>query len=103
MLLFFTHQQNLTPPFTARDEPPVANAGSDITVQYPYRSLILDGRRSTDDKGITQYRWQHGSQTYFGQTYQPDLTPGTYEFTLTVYDAAGQTGQDTVRVTVLGN
>ncbi|XP_052760298.1 basement membrane-specific heparan sulfate proteoglycan core protein-like isoform X2 [Mya arenaria] len=89
-----------------RDDPPVANAGSDITVTYP-SPIRLDGRRSSDDTRIVGYQWRRTDLSpgffYSGEVIDiTDLAPGTYDFVLTVEDDAGQTDSDNVSVTVNG-
>lgn len=40
------------------NKPPIANAGSDQTINLPVNSVTLDGSSSTDpDKNIVNYRW----------------------------------------------
>lgn len=45
------------------DYPPKANAGSDIAIFLPQKSVILCGNSSTDDKGISSYEWIKSSDT----------------------------------------
>lgn len=51
---------NATSPFTTQDEsdrPPVADGGPDQVVQ-PQDTVMLNGMRSTDDKGLVSFQWQ---------------------------------------------
>lgn len=40
------------------DYPPTANAGESILIHLPHNSVVLDGSKSTDDKGIVKYSWK---------------------------------------------
>ena len=42
---------------TETDYPPKANAGSDVIMHLPQKSVVLCGNASTDDKGIASYEW----------------------------------------------
>ncbi len=83
---------------------PVANAGSDQTVEAG-TLVTFDGGDSTDDVGITNYTWTF---TYDGETKTlytaaPHFAfeiAGTYTVTLTVTDGGGLTDTDTVIITV---
>ena len=39
------------------DQPPVAKVLSSATITLPVRTAVLDGSRSTDDKGGITYLW----------------------------------------------
>jgi len=86
---------------TTDTTPPVADAGSDVTVDRE-TSVAFDGTASADDKGIVSYEWAFGDgATAAGPT--PSHTydgPGTYEVTLTVTDEGGNEATDTLTVTV---
>jgi hypothetical protein len=87
------------------NNPPSANAGSDITVtdtdNSGAESVTLDGSASTDDNGISSYTWAEGTNSLgTTQTLSASLSVGTHTITLTVKDAANQTATDTVVVTV---
>lgn len=43
--------------FRITEQPPVANAGPDITITLPDNAAILDGSQSTDDDRIKEYHW----------------------------------------------
>src|SRR5437870_3105875 len=66
--------------------------------------MSFDGSRSTDNVGIASYTWtfMDGSmQTLSGMTASYVFaTPGTYVVTLTVRDADGNVGTDSLIVTV---
>jgi len=83
--------------------PPVANAGPDLVVNED-TTVTFDGSGSTDNVGIASYTWtfMDGTmQTLQGVTATYVFTtPGTYIVTLTVRDADGNVGTDTVTVTV---
>jgi len=90
---------------TVRDTtPPTANAGPDRTVNEDF-PLPLNGAASTDNVGVANYTWTFVDgtpQTLYGvSTSYVFATPGTYDVTLTVRDAAGNSAVDTLLVTVL--
>ncbi|UCC93582.1 MAG: PKD domain-containing protein, partial [Thermoplasmata archaeon] len=90
---------------TVRDiTSPVARAGPDQTVDED-TEVAFDGTTSTDNVGVAEYAWTlddgTGDITLVGAN--PSHTfaePGVYEVTLTVRDAAGLAGSDTLTVTV---
>ena len=91
------------------NQPPVAQAGADTTVQLPVDQLLLDGSGSTDpDDGIATYAWTQESgpseATLVGQDSSvltvSILDEGTYVFELQVTDQAGASTMDQVEVTV---
>jgi len=93
----------------APNQPPVAKAGNDQTIQLPTSTVTLDGVASTDPDGtITAYEWVKlsGPSAYSiasstsSSTAVTGLVQGMYRFELTVTDNAGATGKDTVTVTV---
>jgi PKD repeat protein len=94
---------------TVTPVPPVANAGSNITVNMPASSVQLNGSASYDAVGtIVSYDWVQvsgsGSITITNSnTATPNidgLSPGTYTFELTVTNNAGETSTSQVTVTV---
>jgi len=94
----------------SENRPPVALAGKDTTVFLPADTAVLDGSLSWDpDNNITGYSWTKISgpasftivNTNVVQTLGINLTEGIYQFELTVTDAAGLSGKDTLQVTVL--
>ena len=76
------------PPCGPVDEPPTAS----FTATCNDLTCSFDGSASTDDHGITQYRWDfgdgfEGSGRFINHTY---AAAGRYTATLTVLDTAGQ-------------
>ncbi|XP_052285983.1 basement membrane-specific heparan sulfate proteoglycan core protein-like isoform X3 [Dreissena polymorpha] len=90
-----------------KDDPPVANAGVDITERYrPNLEITLNGSLSTDDKAIVRYVWSQlgadGALQEGPVIRVRGLRVGQYEFSLLVQDARGQTNTDRVRVNIVG-
>ncbi|HYF66938.1 MAG TPA: PKD domain-containing protein [Ohtaekwangia sp.] len=86
---------------------PVANAGSDKSLQIPINTVSLPGAGSDSDGEIVSYTWTKvsgGNATIKVATTTRvnvvDLEPGTYVFRLTVKDDKGGIGTDDVKVTV---
>ena len=114
-----TNTDTVTVTVTAPNIAPVANAGSDQTVQSGGR-VILDGSGSLDNDGtIEHYSWRlisggssshdytNGGSGIYGrerefpvETVSPDTGDVTLVFELTVTDDDGTTSTDTVTVTV---
>lgn len=95
---------------TTPNKPPVANAGSDVSITLPTSSVTLNGSASSDPDGtIAKYAWSKVSgpnQFLIGSTGSAltvisNLTTGTYVFRLTVTDDKGATASDEVTVLVL--
>jgi C4-type Zn-finger protein len=91
------------------NQPPVANAGKDLSITLPLNSATLNGSASSDPDGnIVSYEWgeKSGPSSFtFGDagivnTKVTDLTQGVYTFTLTVEDNKGEKATDDVIVTV---
>jgi ribosomal protein L14 len=90
------------------NQPPTANAGSDITLTLPTNSTSLVGSGSDPDGTISSYAWARvsGPTTFtLGTpnavtTALTGLVQGVYTFKLTVTDNGGATASDTVKVTV---
>jgi parallel beta-helix repeat protein len=82
--------------------PPTADAGQDQTV-YVGTLLTFNASGSTDNIGIVSYHWNFGDgNTGIGMiTNHTYTSSGTYNVTLTVRDAAGNTDSDSITVTVL--
>jgi PKD repeat protein len=86
-------------------EPPVADAGPDITVDD--KQLVnFDGTNSTDNFEIVRMVWEFhlGNDPVNLTGRAPKYTfpsPGVYNVSLTVYDADGQMDTDSMVVTVL--
>ncbi|KAL8578420.1 hypothetical protein ACOMHN_014919 [Nucella lapillus] len=90
------------------DYPPKANAGSDVIIHLPRKSVTLCGNASTDDKGIATYEWIKKSDTLTADMtgvrtvclHLNNLEIGDYTFTLKVTDTGGKTGTADVHVYV---
>jgi hypothetical protein len=85
--------------------PPVADAGQDQKVPVG-STIILNGSQSTDNIGIGKYTWNF---TYDGKTKSLEgnavsftfSNGGAYEIVLSVFDLAGNSGNDKVLITVV--
>jgi len=89
---------------TVRDvTPPTADAGPERTM-WRQDVVTFDGTRSTDNVGIVTYAWTFtdgGPQTLTGANVSYRFqNRGTFVVTLTVLDAAGNAGADTLTVVV---
>ena len=88
--------------------PPVANAGSNITLTLPVNSTTLNGSGTDTDGTITAYQWIKISGPTAGTLTNATsavanlsgLVQGVYQYRLRVTDNAGATASDTVQVTV---
>jgi hypothetical protein len=94
----------------ARNQPPVASAGTDQTTRLPNNIVILDGSNSTDpNNNIADYTWTKISgPSFFSINNKNAVSPqvsglemGIYQFELKVTDAGGLFSTDTVLVTVV--
>lgn len=94
-----------------QNEPPIARAGGDLTVQLPQMLVTLDGSRSSDDHKIMEYHWVRdpkslsagdvlNSSDHQAVLQLVNLVAGKYIFTLTVVDAEGFSSSDQASVTV---
>lgn len=80
---------------------PVPHGGGDRTVDEG-QSLFFDASASTDNVGVTSYRWDFGdnSSATAAAASHVYARPGTYTASLTVMDAAGNSAASTFSVTV---
>ncbi|MFT7811138.1 dyslexia-associated protein KIAA0319-like protein homolog isoform X1 [Arapaima gigas] len=87
------------------DKPPVARVVSSPPISLPVRTAVLDGSRSTDDKGPMSYLWTRdesspaagdvlNSSDHQAVLLLSNLVQGKYSFTLTVTDGKGQSNSD---------
>lgn len=92
------------------NQPPVANAGADRTIQHPSDNLRLNAGKSYDPDGmIIKYKWKMLSNDGNYQIAWPDsastplrhLETGKFVIELTVTDDLGLSAKDTINVTVL--
>ncbi len=98
---------NLSGEVVAANLAPVANAGPDQTLvdtdNNGVEQVTLDGSASTDDHGVTDYRWNEGASVLAqgpSSTASVSLSVGVHTLTLTVSDSSLLTGADQVVVTV---
>ena len=91
------------------EEPPVAEAGLDITVSKG-EEFYLVAEGSTDNIGIANYTWYiqiselEVVRELYGLSVMTSLpNPGVYEVTLVVTDFQGNEDTDTLRITVEGD
>jgi len=84
------------------NQPPVANAGADVTTTIN-QAVTLSGAGSSDSDGsIVSYAWSFGDGTAGSgvSVTKAYTTAGTYTVTLTVTDTAGASASDTAVITV---
>ena len=84
------------------NQPPVANAGLDRTIECDSTMVSLDGSNSTDADGdALTYEWFDGS-VLLSNAVAPtiSLANGSHTLTLRVIDSHGATSDDTVLVVV---
>ena len=100
---------NVTVNMPAAGLPPVANAGTDITISLPTNTANLSGMTSSDaDGSISTYSWTKFSGPAGGALTTPNngtspvtsLVAGSYGYRLVVTDNSGLSDDDTVFVTV---
>ena len=89
---------------------PVANAGTDQTVQLPAAFFTLSGSGATSSGTITAYQWSRISgpntpvinNTSSATTSVSGFVAGTYQFQLQVTNSFGLSAKDTVVINVVG-
>ncbi len=80
---------------------PTSHAGEDRTVAED-NTVTLDGSDSYDDVGIVNYTWSVADEKYHSAIITHEFTdPGTYDVTLTVKDEAGNSDENTIKITVI--
>lgn len=91
------------------DNPPVADAGRDVVMTMPVKSVTLNGDGSHDDRKIVSYEWTKKSDDSLAADMTGVRTPylkldnlqvGLYVFTLKVTDSGGQTSTSEIHVLV---
>jgi len=91
------------------NQPPVSNAGNNVSITLPTNTVSLDGSASYDPDGtIAAYYWTQisGPSSYAiadptaAKTTLSNLAEGKYEFQLQVRDNAGVLGLSSVFITV---
>uniref|UniRef100_A0A0A9XPA1 PKD/Chitinase domain-containing protein n=8 Tax=Lygus hesperus TaxID=30085 RepID=A0A0A9XPA1_LYGHE len=93
------------------NKPPIAHAGSNVSIALPQTWVVLNGSGSSDDIGIAQWKWEQLSGprkaelSHFNEssTNVTNLTKGEYIFQLTITDGNGNSVADKVAVTVTQN
>lgn len=96
------------------EQPPIAVAGSDIILTLPDNVAMLDGSKSTDDYGITEYEWSRSDKSpaaghflnesnHQAVLHIAGLVQGSYTFILKVTNVRGKSSQDEARVTVVSD
>ena len=100
VLLVSCKKENLS------NHPPVANAGTDRTIDLPGKGDLNGSGSSDPDNNITSYRWTKisGPPSFkienadAAQTLVENLVQGIYEFELKVTDADGLFSKDTMTI-----
>ena len=106
----FSHANNAAVnvfPVVVANLPPVVDAGGDLTIQLPTNSIKITAEAADPDGLVTSYLWTQtgGNLVNFipNDTSFLDLTslsPGTYQFTITVQDGIGGSASDVVNLEV---
>ena len=88
-----------------KNQPPIANAGSDQAIQLRSCSgstVTLDGSASSDPDGdVLTYTWTWNGRSASGVNPVITLPYGTTTVTLTVADGKGGTSTDTVNISIV--
>lgn len=90
------------------NQPPIADAGENITISLPQTWVVLSAANSTDDNKIEGYRWEEVEGPSIGnilmanesKTNVTGLTKGGYVFKVTVTDDNQNAATDLVYVIV---
>jgi hypothetical protein len=94
----------------ATNTPPSANAGPDQTLTYEqqfseeYDGVFLLGQGSDPDQHAVRFEWRNANGELLSadrEVQLPVLSPGTYEFFLTVFDGRGGETRDSIVLTIL--
>jgi len=94
--------------YNAIGHPPVVNAGPSQTIKLPLDSVNLSGSATSTDSKLVAYLWSEVSGPNIAaiasegspSTRINQLTTGTYIFQLMALDSLGETGVDSLMVTV---
>jgi gliding motility-associated-like protein len=98
---------NVSPP--PPNDPPISDAGLDITITLPENSVSLVGKGTDSDGTVSSYSWSQlsGPSTAIlsssnqMNTSASDLAEGNYVFSLLVTDNDGDTDADNIQISVL--
>ncbi len=101
-------QVNVTVLEEAANQPPVADAGDDVTLSLPSNSIVLDGSGSDNDGSIVSYQWTKVSgpssftinDASLPQANVSGLSEGIYTLSLQVTDDDGAKDEDTMQIIV---
>jgi hypothetical protein len=101
-------RSNITVSTGSGNQPPVANAGANQTIQLPTSTVSLTGSGTDASGTITAYAWTKSSGPAGGVISSPaaantnitGLVQGVYVYKLTLTDNLGDTGSATVQITV---
>ncbi|MEO9871811.1 PKD domain-containing protein [Ekhidna sp.] len=90
------------------NQPPIANAGTDVTISLPQDSIVLVGAGNDPDGGPVTFEWRQvaGTAATLSGTDSEDLTvsnltAGSFSFAFEVTDEHGLMDADTMEVIVL--
>lgn len=103
-----TDSDDVTVTVNAANQPPVADAGPDITINLPTSSTIITGSATDADGSVATYAWSQVSGPNTAGLVNANtavvtasgLAAGTYVFRLTVTDDDGAPDTDDVKVIV---
>ena len=101
-------RSNITIGTGPANQPPTANAGSDLNIQLPSSSVTFAGSGNDPDGSISSWAWTKIAGPASGTITSPatagttvtGLIQGVYQYVLTVTDNLGASAMDTVQVTV---